>query len=214
MKIKVLGGSLQEGNWDYIKLDKSLHRVSLTANQSLQLKNNIKSVTILDKENIKSFIGTAGWGFLGSISTGFLLGGVGALAGLGAGISSGGNKSKLTIAVELVDDSKFVAVIPTKLYGELESLTYSSTKSSLVQKRDLFGLISEEQGKQASDALSLQINRASETGLEWFKKRNSLEKFIIIAGTLVALLFLFGCSELENNTNYKSPLLQSNRLQI
>ena len=137
MKIEVLSGSITKEKWSYIKANKTIFRGKLSSNQTIKLKGNIKSVTVLDKDNVKSFIGKAGWGFVGTYA-GSIINPVGAIAGLGAGLLSGGNKSQLTIAVELSDDSKFLAVVDTKLYRELEGLTCAEKQSSLVEQNNLF----------------------------------------------------------------------------
>lgn len=65
MKIKVLGGAIEKGNWGLYG-NSLLAKGGLSNRQTLELKNNIKSLTILNQENIKSFAGSAGWGFVGT----------------------------------------------------------------------------------------------------------------------------------------------------
>ncbi|MGL6344525.1 MAG: hypothetical protein ACRC80_35920, partial [Waterburya sp.] len=66
MKIEIIGGSITKGKWSYIKSNKTLFRGKLSSNQTVKLKGNIKSIAVLDKNNIKSFAGKAGWGFIGT----------------------------------------------------------------------------------------------------------------------------------------------------
>jgi len=81
MKIEVLSGSVPKGKWKYTKANKTLFCGSLSSNKTIKLKGNIKSVTVLDKDNVKSFAGKAGWGFIGTYA-GSIINPVGAIAGL------------------------------------------------------------------------------------------------------------------------------------
>lgn len=191
MKIEVIGGSIPNGKWSYIKANKTIFRGKLSSNQTIKLKGNIKSVTVLDKDNIKSFVGKAGWGFVGTYA-GSIINPVGAIAGLSAGLLSGGNKSQLTIAVELSDDSKFLAIVNIKLYRELESLTYTSEQSSLVEQNNLFGSFNSKEFQ----AQAIARNKAQ---VEWFKKRSPLEQKIIIGGVVAFFLMFFGGLIQENH---------------
>ena len=183
MNIEVIGGSVPKGKWNYIKGNNSLRRNKLSSNQTIKLKGNIESVTILDKESIKSFSGKAGWGFVATYA-GSIINPVGAIAGLGAGLISAGNKSQLTIAVNLSDDSKFLAIVNAKLYRELENLTYDSNQSSLVEENNLFGSINSSEDKA-------KIEATIRTLIEWFKARSSLEKKIILGSVAFVLVLKF-----------------------
>lgn len=174
MKIKVLGGAIDEGKWNIIPGNGALTKGGINK-QALALKGNVKSITVLNQENIKSFVGSAGWGFVGSIATGALLGGVGAIAGLGAGIASGGNKQKLVVAVELVDDSRFVAEISSKLLKTFQGYLKSEQKSSLVQKSNFFVETAQRQRKQ-EEALGELFGHPGKK----FNKLNPLERMLVI----------------------------------
>ncbi len=145
---------------------------------------------MLDKDNIKSFIGKAGWGFVGTYA-GYIINPVGAIAGLRAGLLSGGNKSQLTIAVELSDDSKFLAVVDTKLYRELEGLTCAEKQSSLVEQNNLFSSFN-------SQEYQAQVVARNKAQIEWFNARLPLEQKIIIGGVVAFILMTFGWLIQEN----------------
>ncbi|MGL6344532.1 MAG: hypothetical protein ACRC80_35955, partial [Waterburya sp.] len=173
-----------------IKANKTLFRGKLSSNQTVKLKGNIKSITVLDKDNVKSFAGKVGWGFIGTYA-GAMINPVGAIAGLGAGLLSGGNKSQLTIAVELSNETKFLAIVDTKLYRELEGLTCISEQSSLVKQSNLFGSFNSEEYQ----AKAIARNKAQ---VQWFKKRSPLEQKIIIGGVVTFFLMFFGWLIQEN----------------
>ena len=127
------------------------------------------------------------------------------IAGLGAGLFSGGNKSQLTVAVELSDDSKFLAIVDTKLYRELESLTLKDEQSSLVEQNQLFG---------SFDSEKYQAKKLAQRDAEiaWFKSRSPLEKKIIIGGVAAFILMFFGWLVQENQNiqqeRYSSVLIE------
>ena len=80
MKIEVIAGSIPKGKWSYIKSNQTLFRGKLSSNQTIKLKGNIKSITVLDKDSVKSFTSKAGWGFIGTYA-GSIINPVGAIAG-------------------------------------------------------------------------------------------------------------------------------------
>lgn len=182
MKIEVVGGSIDKGKWDYIKANKSLFRGKLSSNQTVKLEGNVKSVNVLNKDNIKSFTSKAGLGFVGACA-GSVINPVGAIAGLGAGLLSGGNKSQLTIAVELSDNSKFLAIVDSKLYQELENLSLSSEQSTLVEQKTLFATFDSKEHQQKAIA-------KRKAQIEWLKQKSPLEQKMIVGG-LVAFFVLF-----------------------
>jgi hypothetical protein len=64
---------------------------------------------------------------------------------------------------ELSDDSKFLAIVDTKLYRELEGLTYASEQSSLVEQNKLFGSFDSKEFQQYAIARNKAQNEFTYT---------------------------------------------------
>ncbi len=142
MKIRVLEGSIDKGNWNFNSHLNCISKGGTLNSVTLDLKKNIKSLTVLNQENYKSFTGTAGWGFVGLTVGGLLSGGV-ALAGFAGGLAAGGKKQNSLVAIELKDESKFLAEVNKKVLEELQKYLYVSEKSNLVKKNSVSGFIEE-----------------------------------------------------------------------
>jgi hypothetical protein len=92
----------------------------------------------------------------------------------------------------LSDDSKFLAIVDTELYRELEGLTYASEQSSLVEQNKLFGSFN-------SKEFQAQVIARNKAQVEWLKKRSPLEQKIIIGGVVAFFLMFFGGLIQENH---------------
>lgn len=82
----------------------------------IDITKDIKNIEIVTEETKKKFIGSAGWGLVGGLALGPL--------GLIAGILAGGNKKEILIACELKNDKRFIAIVDSKLYKNLLSVSY------------------------------------------------------------------------------------------
>lgn len=126
MKIKVIAGRIPQGVWEYKKGNNSMVLFYKGRLKTIFLKDKLKSVTVLNQDNIKSFTGKAGWGFAGAC-LGAAINPVGAIAGLGAGLIAKGRKTELTVACESIKGDKFLAVMDVKMYRKLESLALQNS---------------------------------------------------------------------------------------
>ncbi|MBZ0189687.1 MAG: hypothetical protein K8F91_25805 [Candidatus Obscuribacterales bacterium] len=108
-KVKVLGGDLTEGEWEFSR------GVLWGAFEHIELQGAIKKVQPQTEESVKKVSETLGWGLAGLVA----LGPVGALAGA----VMGGNRKSVCALIELNDDRKFLAVMDSKIYQEILALS-------------------------------------------------------------------------------------------
>ena len=78
--------------------------------------DNVESVEVASEESVKRLGGTIGWGVAGAV----LLGPVGLLAGLVAG----GRGKDVTFVCKLKDGRKFLATASSKMFVELQAMTF------------------------------------------------------------------------------------------
>ncbi|MBF9235631.1 hypothetical protein [Microvirga alba] len=76
----------------------------------------VESVEVASEESVKRLGGTIGWGVAGAV----LLGPVGLLAGLLAG----GRGKDVTFVCKLKDGRKFLATASSKMFVELQAMTF------------------------------------------------------------------------------------------
>ena len=109
-KVKVVGGSIGEGEWFYGggRLIKSF------GNDKIELANS--TIEKLTEEKVKKLAGTAGWGITGGI----LLGPLGAIGG----ILLGGNKQQVSFACNLSDGRKFIGITDSKTYAKIVASSF------------------------------------------------------------------------------------------
>lgn len=112
-KVKVLGGDITPGDWEFNM------GVLWGAFDQLNLNGDLKSVQLQTEESVKKLPEMAAWGLAGS-----LLGPV----GLFAGLIIGGNRKSVCALCELKDGRKFLAVMDSKIYQQLLAMTLSANR--------------------------------------------------------------------------------------
>lgn len=111
-KVKILGGDVATGEWEY-----SMGTL-WGAFEQIELRSDVKKVTLQTEESVKKLPEAAAWGLLG-----MALGPMGLLAG----VVFGGNRKSVCALIELNDGRKFLALMDSKIYQEV--LGMSITKS-------------------------------------------------------------------------------------
>lgn len=106
--VKVLGGDLHQGDWQFSQ------GTLWGAFDQITLQTDLKSITLQTEESVKKLPEAAAWGLAGLV-----LGPLGVVAGL----MMGGNKKQICALCELRDGRKFLAVMDSKVYQELLALT-------------------------------------------------------------------------------------------
>lgn len=113
-KIKVVGGDLPAGEWDYnggmLTPDPTSGRSDCVA-----LMGDIKKLTVQTQDSVKDLAKTLGL----TVAGGILLGPFGAVAGYFAG----GNRKEVCILCELKDGRKFLAVMDNRIYQQMLGLS-------------------------------------------------------------------------------------------
>lgn len=94
------------------------------------------------------------------------------------------------MAIELVDETKFIAEIEAKVLKKLQVLLHSSSESNLVKKTNLFAISAKDQ----------------ERAIAWFKSRNQFEKSIIIGSSMLILLMGIGTVKTQWDKAYQDAL--------
>jgi hypothetical protein len=116
-KIKVIGGDLQAGEWDFnggmLTADPATGVVDV-----ISLMGEIKKLTVQTQESVKDLAKTIGFTVAGAA----LLGPIGAVAGYFAG----GNRKEVCILCELKDGRKFVAIMDQRIYQQMLGLQMMS----------------------------------------------------------------------------------------
>lgn len=122
-KIKVVGGDLVVGEWDF-------NGGMMTADPAtgnadcVVLPGNVKKISIKTQEDVKDLAKTLGFTIAGSVLLGGLVGGpLGAVAGYFAA----GNRKEVCILVELKDNRKFLAVMDQRIYQQVLGYSMNST---------------------------------------------------------------------------------------
>lgn len=116
-KIKVLGGDLPAGEWDF-------NGGMLTADPTtgnydvVSLMGEIKKLTVQSQDSVKDLAKTLGFTIAGAV----LLGPFGAVAGYFAG----GNRKEVCILCELKDGRRFVAIMDQRIYQQMLGLQMMS----------------------------------------------------------------------------------------
>ena len=144
----------------------------------------------LNSATPKSFVDSSGWGFVGAIASGFLLGRLDALTGLETEISSEEAKQYFAVAIELVDESKFVAQVNLRIFKALQVLATVSQKSSLSQKKSLSVLSEQEKANRAQR----EVAQAA-----WAKELSKFKQRIFVGGICTVLFVAIGMVKIHWN---------------
>lgn len=116
-KIKVIGGDIAQGDWDYN--GGMLCQDPTTGNAEIvSLPGEIKSLTVQTEDSVKDLAKTLGF----TLAGGLLLGPV----GLVAGYFAGGKRKEVCILCELKDGRRFVAVMDQRIYQQMLGLQMMS----------------------------------------------------------------------------------------
>jgi len=107
-KVKVLGGDVAEGEWEF------KDGILWGAFEHIELFKSLDKVSPQTEENVKKLSHSLGWGLAGAM----VAGPVGAIAG----VVMGGNRKQVCALIELKDERKFIAVMDNKIYQELLAL--------------------------------------------------------------------------------------------
>lgn len=119
--VKIICGDLPEVECRMFKslLGKMVIQVPGTANkprgQKINIRKDVKKITMLDDRRAKELSSEAGWGFIGEIA----LDGFGALSE----ILLSGNNHELFAAIEMHNEKKFLASFDKRAWKELIPFT-------------------------------------------------------------------------------------------
>lgn len=108
-KVKVIGGDVEAGNWDFAG-----DSIVLNPFTSVELRGNIRELKVQTEQSMKDLPKT-----LGLTAVGALWGPWGALAGFIAA----GHKKELCLLIELKDGRKFLATMDNRVYQQILALS-------------------------------------------------------------------------------------------
>lgn len=108
-KIKVIGGEVEAGTYDFAGDSMVLNPFT-----TVEFQDNIKDLKVQTEQSMKDLPKTLGLTLAGSI-----FGPIGAMAGFIAA----GHKKEMCLLVELKDGRKFVAVMDNRVYQQMLALS-------------------------------------------------------------------------------------------
>ena len=121
MKFEIIAGDFPNGT---VFLPSKTRQPQLQiGKEKISLTGLIDRLEVLNEEQKKKILGTAGWATVGLVA-GSLIAAPVAIAGVVAGFLKGGNSKEITFTCYLKDGRKFMAVADSKIYTELTAAAF------------------------------------------------------------------------------------------
>lgn len=112
-KIKIIGGDLTEGEWEY------KDGILWGPFEHIEFSDQVTKVSLQTEESIKKLSHSLGWGLAGLVAAGPL--------GAVAGAVLGGNRKQVCALLELKDNRRILALMDQKLFQHLMALSLKNS---------------------------------------------------------------------------------------